>query len=206
MSAARAQFFYGMKDTSPLLIGAAPFGIIYGVLATGAGIPVVMAQAISLIVFAGSAQFIAAQLIGAGASGMVIVLTTFIINLRHALYSASIAPYVKDLPRAWKWVLSYLLTDEAFAVAITHYRDNAADQGRNHIGAGPQRRHQQRDERQRQGEIKRPFVRNFGAEENSDRGARLPCGPKRHAGAEEVPVAVRFAGVVAVVRDRKSVV
>ncbi len=62
MNTARAQFLSGVKDTSPLLIGAAPFGVIYGVLATGAGIPVVMAQAISLIVFAGSAQFIAAQL------------------------------------------------------------------------------------------------------------------------------------------------
>lgn len=138
MSTVRAQFLSGLKDTSPLLIGAAPFGIIYGVLATGAGIPVVMAQAISLIVFAGSAQFIAAQLIGAGASGLVIVLTTFIVNLRHALYSASMAPYVKDLPRAWKWVLSYLLTDEAFAVAISHYRDNAGEPNRHwyFLGAG----------------------------------------------------------------------
>src|SRR5882762_10249954 len=138
MNTARAQFLSGLKDTSPLLIGAAPFGIIYGVLATGAGIPVVMAQAISLIVFAGSAQFIAAQLIGAGASGLVIVLTTFIVNLRHALYSASVAPYVKDLPRTWKWVLSYLLTDEAFAVAIAHYLDNAGEPNRHwyFLGAG----------------------------------------------------------------------
>lgn len=97
-----------------------------------------MAQAISLIVFAGSAQFIAAQLIGAGASGLVIVFTTFIVNLRHALYSASMAPHLRDLPRSWKWVLSYLLTDEAFAVAITHYRDNAGEPNRHwyFLGAG----------------------------------------------------------------------
>jgi len=138
MNSARAQFLAGLKDTCPLLVGAAPFGIIYGVIATGAGIPVLMAQAISLIVFAGSAQFVAAQLIGAGASGLVIVLTTFIVNLRHALYSASMAPYVKDLPQRWKWVLSYLLTDEAYAVAITHYRDNAGEPNRHwyFLGAG----------------------------------------------------------------------
>jgi 4-azaleucine resistance transporter AzlC len=138
LTSPRAAFIAGLKDTVPLLIGAAPFGIIYGVIATGVGIPVVMAQAISLIVFAGSAQFIAAQLIGAGASGLVIVFTTFIVNLRHALYSASLAPYVKDLPRAWKWVLSYLLTDEAFAVAIAHYRDNAGEPNRHwyFLGAG----------------------------------------------------------------------
>jgi 4-azaleucine resistance transporter AzlC len=134
----RAAFIAGLMDTAPLLIGAAPFGIIYGVLAINAGIPMVMAQAVSLIVFAGSAQFIAAQLIGAGASGLVIILTTFIVNLRHALYSASMAPHVKDLPRRWKWALSYLLTDEAYAVAVAHYRDNAGEPNRHwyFLGAG----------------------------------------------------------------------
>ncbi|MBC8006791.1 MAG: AzlC family ABC transporter permease [Prolixibacteraceae bacterium] len=108
-----------------MLIGAFPFGVIYGVVAIGAGVPIVLAQAISLIIFAGSAQFIAAQLIGVGASGTVIVMTTFIVNLRHALYSASLAPYLNELPRCWRWLLSYLLTDEAYAAAIAHYRDNA---------------------------------------------------------------------------------
>jgi 4-azaleucine resistance transporter AzlC len=138
MSSARTQFFAGLKATGPILIGAAPFGVIYGVLAVGAGIPVVLAQAISLIVFAGSAQFVAAQLIGAGASGLVIVFTTVVINLRHALYSASIAGHVRDLPRAWKWLLAYLLTDEAYAVAITHYRSNAGEPDRHwyFLGAG----------------------------------------------------------------------
>lgn len=125
MTSPRSACFAGVKAVVPLLIGAIPFGIIYGVLAVSAGIPIVLAQAISLIVFAGSAQFIAAQLIGAGASGFVIVLTTFVVNLRHALYSASLAPHVKELPRGWKWLLAYLLTDEAYAVAIAHYRDNA---------------------------------------------------------------------------------
>ncbi len=121
-----------------MLIGAAPFGIIYGVLAIGAGLPVMLAQAVSLIIFAGSAQFIAAQLIGAGASGLVIVFTTFIVNLRHALYSASLSPYLKELPRGWKWALSYLLTDEAYAAAIAHYRDNAGQANKHwyFLGAG----------------------------------------------------------------------
>lgn len=120
-----ATFLDGLVAVLPLLIGALPFGIIYGVLAVNAGIPVLLAQAISLLVFAGSAQFLAAQLVGAGASGLVIVLTTFIVNLRHALYSASLAPHLRKLPRAWKWLLAYLLTDEAYAIAITHYRENA---------------------------------------------------------------------------------
>ena len=138
MNPPSSAFFAGLKAVVPMLIGAAPFGIIYGVLAIGAGLPVVLAQAVSLIIFAGSAQIIAAQLIGAGASGLVIVLTTFIVNLRHALYSASLSPYLKDLPRGWKWALSYLLTDEAYAAAIAHYRDNAGKANKHwyFLGAG----------------------------------------------------------------------
>ena len=135
---AAAAFIAGIRAVTPMLIGAAPFGIIYGVVAIGVGLPPVLAQAISLLIFAGSAQFVAAQLVGAGASGMVIVATTFIVNLRHALYSASLAPHLKELPRAWKWVLSYLLTDEAYAAAIAHYRDNANEPDKHwyFLGAG----------------------------------------------------------------------
>lgn len=121
----RAQFTAGLQGVAPLLIGAAPFGIIYGVVAAGTGMPLILAQLISLIVFAGSAQFACAQLIGAGASGVVIVATAFIINLRHSLYSASLEPHTQHLPRRWKWLLSYLLTDEAYAVAIRHYQVNS---------------------------------------------------------------------------------
>jgi len=75
----------------------------------------------SSIVFAGSAQFVGAQLIGAGAPGIVILVTTFIVNLRHVLYSASVAPYLKQLNTRWKCLLAYFLTDEVYAIAITHF-------------------------------------------------------------------------------------
>jgi predicted branched-subunit amino acid permease len=75
----------------------------------------------SSIVFAGSAQFVATQLIGAGTPAGLLLLTTFVVNLRHLLYSASLAPYLRPLRPAWKVALAYLLTDEAYAVAITHY-------------------------------------------------------------------------------------
>jgi len=117
-----SEFLSGVKAELPILLGVAPFGMIYGALAVGAGLPAGMAQAMSAIVFAGSAQFIAAQLIGGGAPALVLLLTTFIVNVRHMLYSASIAPYFSPLRPAWKWLLAYLLTDEAFAVAIIHYQ------------------------------------------------------------------------------------
>jgi predicted branched-subunit amino acid permease len=75
----------------------------------------------SSIVFAGSAQFVATQLIGAGTPAGLLLLTTFVVNLRHLLYSASLAPYLRPLRPGWKAALAYLLTDEAYAVAITHY-------------------------------------------------------------------------------------
>ena len=116
-------FWAGVRAESPLLIGVFPFGLIYGALAIGAGISPAAAQMMSSIVFAGSAQFIAAQLIRESAPGLVIVLTIAVVNLRHMLYSASVAPYIEHLPARWKTVLAYLLTDEAYAATIIHYEE-----------------------------------------------------------------------------------
>jgi 4-azaleucine resistance transporter AzlC len=119
---ARAQFLYGVRAELPILFGVAPFGMIFGVLAREAGLDVLQTQAMSSVVFAGSAQFVMAQLFASHTPFLVIVLTAFLINLRHALYSASVAPYLRHLPRRWRWFLAYLLTDEAYAVTIMHYR------------------------------------------------------------------------------------
>jgi 4-azaleucine resistance transporter AzlC len=100
--------------------------MIYGVLALNAGLEPVPAQMMSSIVFAGSAQFITAQLLREAVPGLVIVLTIAVVNLRHVLYSASVAPYVRSLPMRWKLLLSYLLTDEAYAVTILHYEQEGA--------------------------------------------------------------------------------
>src|SRR5258707_4919342 len=121
MSSPRNEFWAGAWAEVPILFGAAPFGLIYGVLASGAGLPPALALAMSSVVFAGSAQFIAAGLIGAGVPGPLLVLTTFVVNLRHMLYSASLAPYLRRLSPAWKWILAYLLTDEAYAVVTLNY-------------------------------------------------------------------------------------
>ncbi len=123
----RKEFLEGCRDELPLLLGVAPFGMIYGLLALDAGIDRATAQAMSSVVFAGSSQFVATQLVREGAPALVLVLTIFVVNLRHALYSASVAPYVRHLPLRWKLVLSYLLTDEAYAVAGSRY---ARDGGR----------------------------------------------------------------------------
>jgi 4-azaleucine resistance transporter AzlC len=121
MTLSRSEFFAGVRAELPISLGVIPFGMIYGVLALGAGLPTAVAMTMSSIVFAGSSQLIGTPLIGAGAPFIVIWLTTLMVNLRHLLYSASVAPYVKHLRPRWKWLLAYVLTDEAYAVTITHY-------------------------------------------------------------------------------------
>jgi predicted branched-subunit amino acid permease len=108
------------------------------VLATQAGLTLAAAQAASTILFAGSAQFIAAQLVAGGASGVVIVLSIAVINLRHALYSASVAPHLAHLSAPWKAVLAYLLTDEAYAVSIGRLQADGPPAQRHYflLGAG----------------------------------------------------------------------
>jgi 4-azaleucine resistance transporter AzlC len=126
MPGRKAEFLAGIKAELPILIGVIPFGMIYGVLALEAGIPPGAAQAMSAIIFAGSAQILTTQLVHVMAPAMVIVLTVGVVNLRHALYSASVAPYLKPLNPLWKALLAYLLTDEAYAVSIIHYQEPTA--------------------------------------------------------------------------------
>ncbi len=80
----------------------------------------------SVIVFGGSSQIVFVQLWAAAAPFSVIGTTVGVVNLRHLLYSASMAPYLSPLPWRWKWLLSYLLTDEAYMVAVSRFRDGPA--------------------------------------------------------------------------------
>jgi 4-azaleucine resistance transporter AzlC len=121
MLSSRTEFFNGCKAELPILLGVLPFGMIYGALAVKLGLPPALAMAMSSIVFAGSSQFIGAPLLATGTPGLVIIATTFVVNLRHALYSASVAPFIKQVPLRWKVLLAYLLTDEAYAVTITRF-------------------------------------------------------------------------------------
>ena|SRR5579859_7324314 len=118
----RREFWQGVRDTIPLMVGAAPFGLIFGALAVTNGLSPLATMAFSLAVFAGSAQFVAAGLVGAGVSVPLIILTTFIVNLRHALYSLTLGPHLKRLRQTWLLPLGFWLTDETFAVTSLHYQ------------------------------------------------------------------------------------
>lgn len=131
-------FREGVKQELPITLGVVPFGMIFGVIAVGSGIPPLLAQAMSFIVFAGSAQFIGAQLIGMATPAAIVLLTTLVVNARHLLYGASVAPYLRPLSRKWRAILAYLLTDEAYAVTILHFRQGGHRETRHYfmLGAG----------------------------------------------------------------------
>jgi 4-azaleucine resistance transporter AzlC len=117
----RTEFRAGALDSLPMLFGAAPFAVIFGTLATTGGVSNAAAMAMSLFVFAGSSQFIALTLVTGGAGLAVIALTTFVVNVRHALYSATLRPHVAHLGMRWRAPLAFALTDETFAVVQRRY-------------------------------------------------------------------------------------
>jgi 4-azaleucine resistance transporter AzlC len=116
-----SEFLAGARDTFPLVIGAIPFGLIFGALALNSGLSFGGALAMSAFVFAGSAQFIALGLLAAGTGWPVIVLATVVVNLRHALYSATLMPYISRLSQRWQIPLAFSLTDETFVVVVRRY-------------------------------------------------------------------------------------
>lgn len=122
-----ASFSAGARDTLPMLIGAAPFGLIFGTLIATTLMAPWHGQLMSLLVFAGSSQFIAAGLVASGTGMLVIWATTLIVNLRHMLYAANLLPHVRHLPARWRWLLGFLLTDESFAVTSSHYHKHPDD-------------------------------------------------------------------------------
>lgn len=111
----------GVRDTLPMMVGAAPFGMIFGTLAGAGPLAPWQGQLMSLSIFAGSSQFIGIGLITGHAGVLVIWFTTFIVNLRHMLYAAALLPRVAHLPAHWRWTLGFLMTDETFAVMNAYY-------------------------------------------------------------------------------------
>jgi 4-azaleucine resistance transporter AzlC len=123
-SVPKQEFLSGARDTFPLLLGALPFGLIYGAAAATSGLSMAAAMAMSALVFAGSSQFIAVGLVSAHTPVAIIVLTTLIVNLRHMLYSATLLPHLKNLPQIWRVPLAFWLTDETFAVTVHRFQKN----------------------------------------------------------------------------------
>ncbi len=121
---ARSGFATGLAAIAPLLLGVVPFALVVGVAAANSAIGVWPAWATGFIIFAGAAQLVTIDLFDSGAAAAVIVATALVINLRHMMYSAALASSFRAFPAPWRFGLPYLMTDQAFALSITHYDDH----------------------------------------------------------------------------------
>jgi 4-azaleucine resistance transporter AzlC len=108
-------------DGIGIAASAIAFGFVYGLAAQRAGLSPLDALAMSVVVFAGAAQFAAIGYITGGLAWPAIVLLTALLNARHLLYSAALAPWLRDIPPLRRAVMAHLLTDEAFALSIAHF-------------------------------------------------------------------------------------
>ncbi|WP_439026002.1 AzlC family ABC transporter permease [Haloarchaeobius sp. DT45] len=124
----RGDLLAGARAVAPLLLGIIPFGLIAGVSAVNAGLDPLHAVGLSVVVFAGASQLAAIELFGRDAPLAVIVVTVLVINLRMTMYSASIAPYFRKFATRWKALCAYVLTDQAYALSITEYRQTDPDE------------------------------------------------------------------------------
>jgi 4-azaleucine resistance transporter AzlC len=111
----------GMKGAVPIILGGVPIGMAHGLLTHQAGFPIEVPLFLSLFVFAGSSQFIAVSMLQTGAEPLAVIGTTFIVNFRHLLMSASIAPYLKSWTTLQRLLMGCTLTDETFAVHSSNF-------------------------------------------------------------------------------------
>ncbi|MCG8532030.1 MAG: AzlC family ABC transporter permease [Desulfovibrionales bacterium] len=110
----------GFRQAVPIIIGFIPVGFTFGVLATKYGLSAFSTIFMSFIVLAGSSQFIAISLFGAAVSPLTIIVTTFIVNLRHLLMSAAIAKQLHPMSPLKKWLFGFQLIDETFAIHMAN--------------------------------------------------------------------------------------
>lgn len=114
----------GVRQILPFSLMAGPFGLVYGATATNSGIPDVPAMLASFVILAGASQIALVELIDDGAAWYVAVGTALTINMRMALYSASLAPSFRFFPAPWRFGLAHLLTDQVAVVSILEYEQH----------------------------------------------------------------------------------
>ncbi len=131
-------FFKASIDVLPLLIPVVPFGIIFGAIGIELGFGPYVTYATSIIIFSGASQIVFFQLLSAGASSIVAITSSSVISTRHLLYGAVVNQYLSNLSIYWKIGLSYILTDQAFAVSNEYFKKNKRDKFKHYylLGAG----------------------------------------------------------------------
>ncbi len=117
----KSYFWTGFRDGTPFIFVAMPFGTLFGVFATEAGLDIVQTMAFSITVFAGAAQFAALQLLQDNAPTIIILASALAVNLRVAMYSASLTPYLGAAPLWQRACAAYLIVDQSYACSVVRF-------------------------------------------------------------------------------------
>lgn len=117
----QAAFWRGVLVSLPIVVGIVPFGLVTGIAGVKAGLSAVEVTVMSVLVFAGAAQLVALQLIGAGASIFFVWLATLVVNLRYIMYSSALAKPLEALSSRMKLLAAFLMVDQNFALALNQY-------------------------------------------------------------------------------------
>jgi len=113
-----ARFREGFVASFALMPSVFAYGSVFGGLAVQTGLRPVEVWVMSVLVFAGAAQFVAVPMIGAGASPLAVILTTYVVNMCHYLMAATLAPAFRSFPRRWLALVAHVVNDESFAIAV----------------------------------------------------------------------------------------
>lgn len=124
MTTTKRAFLHGIRDSLPFLVVVMPFAMLFGVAATETGLSVAQTFVFSIAVIAGAAQFAAVQLMADNAPVLIIVATALAVNLRMAMYSASLAPYLQGVPLWKRAAMSYLLVDQSYAIGLAKFESS----------------------------------------------------------------------------------
>ncbi len=112
----RREFLDGVADLAPVLVAVVPIGLLWGTLASAKGLSLLEAMLMSVLVFAGAAQFVAVEMWQEPAPVLLLVLAALIVNIRHVLMSASVSRHIGKIPRRLHPLVAYLLVDESWAL------------------------------------------------------------------------------------------
>lgn len=122
----KSAFWAGVRDSAPFVLVAGPFALLFGVLATEAGLNVAEVLAFSVVVIAGAAQFTALQLMLEEAPTLIVIVSALAVNLRVAMYSASLTPYLGQAPFWQRAFMAYLIVDQSYALSQAKFDTNAS--------------------------------------------------------------------------------
>lgn len=122
-SSVKSAYRQGIRDGAPFILVIIPFSMLFGVLATEAGLSVFETLSFSVVVIAGAAQFTALQLMGEDAPTLVVLASALAVNLRMAMYSASLTPHIGGAPLWQRAVAAYFTVDQSYAISITKFEN-----------------------------------------------------------------------------------